>query len=104
MSAALRMAWPARPALPPADSGRMRATLTWPVPIVAPGAGSGAPAAAVCGALENRLGLLEKTLELLEHPATKTAVVASKPASERRRDSIARTCNSADMTAPLTLF
>jgi hypothetical protein len=53
--------------------------------------------------LEKRLGLLEKMLELLEHPATKTAVVASKPASERRRDSIARTCNSADITAPLTL-
>jgi len=41
--------------------------------------------------------LLEKMLELLEHPATKTAAVDSKPASERRRVSIVRTCNSADI-------
>ena len=39
ISAALRIAWPATPALPPADSGRMSATLTWPVPSVVSGTG-----------------------------------------------------------------
>src|SRR3979490_11195 len=32
-SAALRIDWPARPALPLAESGSTKATLTWPVPI-----------------------------------------------------------------------
>jgi len=36
------MDWPATPALPVADSGRIRPALTSPVPMVAPG-GAGAP-------------------------------------------------------------
>src|SRR5579859_2519188 len=98
ISAALRMAWPASPALPPADSGRISATLTWPVPIVVPASGGGAAAG---GGLDEKKLELEKMLELLEQPPSNAAVLASKPASERRRDSLAadgRTCNSADNT------
>src|SRR5579864_5331841 len=40
ISAALRMAWPMAPALPPADSGRTRPTLKSPVPIAAGAAGA----------------------------------------------------------------
>jgi hypothetical protein len=100
MSAAFRMAWPANPALPLADSGRMRPTLTSPVPIVAgvPGA-----LAAVGGVLEKNFEL-EKTLELPEHPVSHVAVAPNR-ASERRRDNfaaVARTCNSAAIAVPLT--
>ena len=56
ISAALRMAWPATPALPPAESGRISATLTWPVPSVV--SGTGGPAGA-CGA-EEKDGIEEK--------------------------------------------
>ena len=86
ISAALRIAWPARPALPPADSGRMRPTLTWPVPIVAAGAGGGVCAG---GARGETAASCWKTLEAPEQPARSAHRSASKPASERRRDSIA---------------
>lgn len=56
--------------------------------------------------VEKKWELLEKKLELLEQPPSRAAVVASKPASERRRDGIAvaavRTGNSADIAVPLT--
>jgi hypothetical protein len=82
--------------LPPADSGRINATLTWPLPIVVPASAGGAAAGA---GLEEKKLEFEKILELLEQPPSNAAVPASKPASERRRDGMAaaaRTCNSAD--------
>jgi hypothetical protein len=94
------MAWPANPALPLADSGRMRPTLTSPVPIVA----GGEPGASAVGGLLEKNFELEKTLELPEHPVSHVAVAPSR-ASERRRDSfvaVARTCNSAAIAVPPT--
>jgi hypothetical protein len=41
ISAALRMDCAATPALPLAESGRIRPTLTWPAPMVVPGAAGG---------------------------------------------------------------
>src|SRR6516225_1319017 len=79
-SAALRMDWPATPALPVADSGRIRPTLTSPVPMVAPG-GAGAPWGGGVGEV-NEL----RRLELPEQPASSVAAVDSKPVTTRRRD------------------
>ncbi len=75
ISAALRIAWPATPALPGADSGRMSPALTWPVPMVAPGG-----ACELCGA-----GVDDRVLRILEQPASNAPAVASRPAIERRR-------------------
>ncbi len=99
ISAALRIAWPARPALPPADSGRISPTLTWPVPMRR-------RRAAAWRALRRRddVGVTE-SCELPEQPASSVPAVASKPASARRRDGMAAgawTGNSADTAVLLT--
>ena len=78
-SAALRIDWPARPALPGADKGRIRPTLTWPVPMVAPGG-----ACELCGA-----GVVDRYCEFPEQPVNSAPAAASKPAIERRRVGIA---------------
>ena len=78
ISAALRIAWPATPALPGAVKGRIKAALTWPVPMVAP-CGAWALCCAAGGGVE------EKYWELPEQPANSVPAVASKPAIERRR-------------------
>src|SRR5208282_4317940 len=99
ISAAFRSACPARPALPPADSGRIRAAFTSPVPIVAPGA------CALCGGLADMNGSEFRKLELPEQPASRVPAVASRPARERRRDSRAtdaRSGISADTAVLLT--
>ena len=54
MSAALRIACPAMPALPAADSGRMSATLTWPVPSVVSGTGGMAGGCAWASGVEEK--------------------------------------------------
>ncbi len=79
ISAALRIDWPASPALPGADNGRIRPALTWPVPMVAPGG-----ACALCGA-----GVVDKYCEFPEQSVSSAPAVASKPAIERRRVGIA---------------
>src|SRR5580692_7145040 len=75
ISAALRMACPATPALPGADSGRRSPALTWPVPMVAPGG-----ACPLSGG-----GVDDRYCEFCEQPATRTPAEASSPAIERRR-------------------
>ena len=80
ISAALRIDCPAMPALPPADSGRMRPALTSPVPIVAPGG-----ACALCGGGDGEVKELSR-LELPEQPANSVPAVVSKPCRARRRD------------------
>ena len=80
ISAALRIDCPAMPALPPADSGRMRPALTSPVPIVAPGG-----ACALCGGGDGEVNELSR-LELPEQPANSAPAVVSKPCRARRRD------------------
>jgi hypothetical protein len=90
ISAALRIAMPATPALPPADIGRIRPAFTWPVPIVlaaTAGPGGGPPSGG--GALEDSDGSELKKLELFEHAANSVPAVPSKPASKRRRDGVA---------------
>jgi hypothetical protein len=77
----LRIAWPARPALLPADKGRMSAALTWPAPSVAPGAGC--PPGG-CG-VEEKYGIEDKKFEFPEQPAKSALAAAIRPASERRR-------------------
>src|ERR1700749_3652042 len=78
ISAALRIAWPATPAFPPADSGRMSAIRTWPVPSVVSGTGGPAGASGVDGESD---GNEEKP----PHPLTDAPVAAIRPASRRRR-------------------
>src|SRR5262249_47977794 len=89
ISAALRMAWPATPALPGADSGRMSPAFTWPPPIVA-----------LCGAWAPCGGDADDSdCKLCEQPATSVPAVASRPAVARRRVGKAAeslTCTSAD--------
>ena len=63
ISAALRIDWPASPALPGADNGRIRPALTCPVPMVAPGG-----ACALCGA-----GVVDKYWEFPEQPVKQRA-------------------------------
>src|ERR1700733_6620572 len=99
ISAALRIAWPATPALPPAESGRMSAMRTWPVPSV--DSGTGGPAGA--GGDDESDGSEEKP----EHPPSTAPVAASRPASQRRRVSMTTnplTGNSADKAVLLTAF
>ena len=79
ISAALRIDWPASPALPGADRGRIRPTLTWPVPMVAPGG-----ACELCGP-----GVVDKYWEFPEQPVNSAPAVASKPVIERRRVGLA---------------
>ena len=79
ISAALRIDWPASPALPGADKGRIRPTLICPVPMVAPGG-----TCELCGA-----GVVDKYCELPEQPVNNAPAVASKPTIERRRVGIA---------------
>src|SRR6185369_841442 len=106
ISAALRIAWPASPALPPAEIGRMSAAFTSPTPTVPAGAPPGAPpgggASVVCGGGGD---VDWKKLELPVQPARNTPAVAIRPASERRRDSKAadgRTGNCAGTAVLLT--
>src|SRR6516164_8684659 len=72
ISAALRMAPPATPALPAADSGRMSPALTWPVPIVAASGVCGD-----CGGVEGRY------CEGCEQPASNARAVPRGPAPAR---------------------
>ena len=74
ISAALRIDCAATPALPRADSGRIRPTLTWPVPIVAPGG-----ACALCGGGDGDVNELSR-LELPEQPANSALAGAASPA------------------------
>src|SRR6516162_1285035 len=86
ISAALRMAPPATPALPAADSGRMSPALTWPVPMVA--------ASGVCGDCG---GVEDRYCEVCEQPARNAPAVPKRPATARRRvGQPAETCNCAD--------
>jgi hypothetical protein len=92
------MAWPAKPALPPADKGKMSAALTWPVPSVDSGTGAAFP-----GVAESD-GNAEK-LELFEQPASSAAAEAARIATERRRVGMMAeplTGNSADKAILLT--
>src|SRR5215470_14777120 len=100
ISAALRMAPPATPALPAADSGRMSPALTWPVPMVA--------ASGVCGDCG---GVEDRYCEVCEQPARNAPALPKRPATARRRvGQPAETCNCADTavlptaapSAPLT--
>src|ERR1700735_5250425 len=70
------------PALPEADSGRMRPALTSPVPMTLPG-GAWAPAAPGGGGVGD-VKVLSR-LELLEQPASSVPAVDSRPAKAPRR-------------------
>src|SRR3974390_276357 len=88
ISAALRMAWPATPALPAADSGRMNPALTWPVPMDA--------ASGVCGDCG---GVEDRYWEVCEQPANNAPAVLSRLATVWRRvgqPAEPETCNCAD--------
>ncbi len=74
-SAALRMDWPARPALPAADNGSTSATLTWPVPMVAAGPAWGG------GALE----LLKRSPGEKPPPPQADKSAAAAPTNRTRR-------------------
>src|ERR1700691_4023877 len=88
MSAALRIDWPARPALPGADSGRIRPALTWPAPMVVSGG--------VCGLCGGESG--DRYWEFCEQPASNAPALASMPAIERRR--VGRCCLELAANAP----
>ncbi len=102
ISAALRIAWPATPALPPADSGRMSAIRTWPVPIVV--SATGGPAGA-CGSAEGDSDGIEENVEP-EQPASTAPDAANRPNSEWRRVSNPDPLTGipADKAALLTAF
>jgi hypothetical protein len=80
----------------------MRAALTSPAPTVPPGPGGGA--SVVCGCVCG-VGVDWKKVEFPEQPARNTPAVASRPATDRRRDgrvADSRTGNSADTAVLLT--
>src|SRR5580704_12768793 len=81
ISAALRMDWPAIPALPPADRGRTTATLTAPAP-----SGAATDAGAAAGA-SSPGELLPSRLEAPPQPASKaaTAKAAARHHGEQPR-------------------
>src|SRR5581483_816743 len=85
MSAAFFIDCAATPALPPADSGRIKPTLTCPLPSVA--AGCGAVAGADCQ------GMLNSPSEPPEQAPSRPAMHPNPAASKTRRDG----CNRGGM-------
>src|SRR5580704_18416003 len=92
ISAALRMAWPAVPASPRSDSGRINATLTRPVPA------SGASAMAVWGGA--LLGKRSLVLRVSLQPASPAAAAIVPASAGVRHDQTAqaRRTTTADLS------